>query len=156
MSAWQINQLKYALGLGGIMSFYGIVGMSVWIFGTKLGYPVTDRIVIIVLILLTMPFTLLAGYVSSRRAKKKEEKAKAEAEAKAGETAAPETAPQKIAAPIGNYEDLNKSAEETVQFLKNSNLGVNGKDAVYTLPWYIVAGTPKAGKSSLVLGSTLR
>ena len=138
------------------MSFYGIVGMTVWIFGSQLGFTgVTDRIVIIVLILLTMPFVLLAGYVSSRRGKKKEAKAKAEAEAKAGEVPAGETAPQKIAAPVGNYDDLNKSAEEVVQFLKNSNLGVNGKEAVYSLPWYIVAGTPKAGKSSLVLGSNL-
>nr|MBA2736044.1 hypothetical protein [Pyrinomonadaceae bacterium] len=156
MSSWQTSQLKYAFGLGGLMSFYGIVGMTVWIFGSQLGFTgVTDRIVIIVLILLTMPFVLLAGYVSSRRGKKKEAKAKAEAEAKAGEVSAGETAPQKIAAPVGNYDDLNKSAEEVVQFLKNSNLGVNGKEAVYSLPWYIVAGTPKAGKSSLVLGSNL-
>ena len=137
------------------MSFYGVVGLSVWLLGTKLGYPVTDRIVIVVLILLTMPFALLAGYVSTRRAKKKEAIAKAEAEAKAAEVPSGEVAPEKIAAPIGNYDDLNKSAEETVQFLKNSNLGVNGKDAVYTLPWYIVAGTPKSGKSSLVLSSNL-
>jgi type VI secretion system protein ImpL len=34
-------------------------------------------------------------------------------------------------------------------------LGESGKDAVYSLPWYLVAGTPKAGKSSLVLGSNL-
>jgi type VI secretion system protein ImpL len=156
MSSWHLNQLKYAFGLGGLMSFYGIVGMSVWIFGTKLGLPgVTDRVVIIVLILLTMPFALIIGYVSSRRSKKKELKAKAEAEGKPGEVPAAEAAPQKIAAPIGNYDDLNKSAEEVVQFLKSSNLGVNGKDAVYSLPWYVVAGTPKAGKSSLVLGSNL-
>jgi type VI protein secretion system component VasK len=38
--------------------------------------------------------------------------------------------------------------------LKTSNWA-NGKDAVYSLPWYVVAGTPKAGKSSLVLGSNL-
>lgn len=73
MSSWHLNQLKYAFGLGGLMSFYGIVGMSVWIFGSKLGFTgVTDRVVIIVLILLTMPFALIIGYVSSRRAKKKE------------------------------------------------------------------------------------
>jgi type VI secretion system protein ImpL len=155
MSSWHINQLKYAFGLGGLMSFYGIVGFTVWILGSQMGYQVSDRIVIIVLISLTMPFALLAGFVVSRRSKKKEAKAKAEAEAKAGEVSAAETAPQKIAAPVGNYDDLNKSAEEVVQFLKSSNLGVNGKEAVYSLPWYIVAGTPKAGKSSLVLGSNL-
>ena len=158
MSAWQLNQLKYAFGLGGLMSFYGIVGMTVWIFGNKLGFSgVNDRIVIIVLIMLTMPFALIAGYVSSRRSKKKEAKAKAEAEAKAAGEVVPagEAAPVKTTAPVGNYDDLNKSAEEVVQFLKGSNLGAGGKEAVYSLPWYIVAGTPKAGKSSLVLGSNL-
>jgi type VI secretion system protein ImpL len=156
MSSWHLNQLKYAFGLGGLMSFYGIVSMSVWIFGTKLGFSgVTDRIVIIVLILLTMPFALIIGYVSSRRAKKKELQAKAEAEGKAVEAAAPANAPLKPLAPTGNYDDLTKSAEEVVQFLKSSNLGASGKEAVYALPWYVVAGTPKAGKSSLVLSSNL-
>jgi type VI secretion system protein ImpL len=42
-----------------------------------------------------------------------------------------------------------------VQFLKSSNLGESGKDAVYSLPWYIVAGAPRSGKSSLVISSNL-
>ncbi|MEK7855438.1 MAG: type VI secretion protein IcmF/TssM N-terminal domain-containing protein, partial [Acidobacteriota bacterium] len=45
--------------------------------------------------------------------------------------------------------------EEAVQFLKTSNLGSSGRDAVYSLPWYIVAGAPRGGKSSLVLSSNL-
>ena len=155
MNSWQANQLKYAFGLGGLMSFYGIVSMTVWIFGSKLGFTgVTDRIVIIVLILLTMPFALVIGYVSSRRAKKKEAAALEAANA-ANEPNAVAQVAQKTAAPVGNFDDLNKSAEEVVQFLKSSNLGEGGKDAVYGLPWYVVAGTPRAGKSSLVLGSNL-
>src|SRR5690606_20480937 len=49
-------------------------------------------------------------------------------------------------------DELNQAAEETVQFLKSSNLGA-GKDAVYELPWYLVIGAPKSGKSSLSLAS---
>jgi type VI secretion system protein ImpL len=155
MSSWHGQQLKYAFGISGFMTFYGIVGLIVWLIGDRFGYDYTYRIVVIALVLMTMPFALIIGYVASRRAQKKEEKERLEAEAKAGEVAGDAGAQQKIAAPIGTHDDLNKSAEEVVQFLKSSNLGTNGKDAVYSLPWYIVAGTPKSGKSSLVLGSNL-
>ena len=152
MASWQITQLKYAFGVSGLMSFYGIVSMATWLAGDRFGYSTTQRVVIIVLVLLTLPVALVTGYAAKRRSKKKE--AKAEAEAKVGEATADGKA-QKLAAPTANYDDLSKSAEEVVQFLKTSNLGEGGKDAVYSLPWYVVAGTPKSGKSSLVIGSNL-
>ena len=65
------------------MSFYGIV-MGIVLFGDKVGINVPQKGVVIALVILTIPFALLVGYVSSRRSKKKEEKAKAEAEAKTG------------------------------------------------------------------------
>ncbi len=146
--AWQIDQLKYAFGLGGLFSFYGIVGLLVWLLGDKYGYGTTERIVIILVVLLTLPIALVIGYLATRRRKKDESptEQKAEISNSANE-------PAKISAPAGNNDDLTKGAEETVQFLKSSNLG--GKDAVYSLPWYLVMGTPKSGKSSLVLGSNL-
>lgn len=154
MTSWHGQQLKYAFGIGGFMSFYGVVGLIVWVLGSQMGFATSSRIVVIALVLLTMPLALIGGYVVNRRAKKKEEAAKAEAEAKEGEKADDDQA-KKTVAPAGNYDDISKSAEEVVQFLKTSNLGEAGKDAVYSLPWYLVAGTPKAGKSSLVLGSNL-
>lgn len=146
-SAWYANQLKFALGLGGLFSFYGVVAMVVWVAGTKMNYPVNSRIVIIALILLTLPIALILGYVATRRKAKKAETKKAETEGKAEQKDA-DAKPQKLAAPTGN-DDLTKSVEEVAQFLKSSNLDV------YSLPWYLVMGTPKAGKSSLVLGSNL-
>jgi type VI secretion system protein ImpL len=152
MTAWHANQLKFALGLGGLFSFYGVVAMIVWVAGTKLNYPVNSRIVIIALILLTLPISLLVAYVATTRRKAKKEEAQAgdaagaQAEQKTDTAAAK---PQKLTAPSGNYDDLTRSAEEVAQFLKSSNLDV------YALPWYLVMGTPKAGKSSLVLGSNL-
>ena len=147
------DQLKYAFGLGGLMSFYGVVGFIVYMVpAARVGN--NQKILIVALILLTLPFALIAMFVVSRRAKKK---AKKEAEAAAGpvvEAAPAESQPQKLATPAGNYGDLNGGTEEAVQFLKNSNLG-GGKDAIYALPWYLVAGAPKAGKSSLVLSSNL-
>jgi type VI secretion system IcmF/VasK family protein len=154
MSSWHAQQLKFAFGIGGFMSFYGVVGLLVWVGGDKLGLPVNSRIMVIVVLLLTLPFTLLIGYFATRRSKNKEEEVKKDgdvkAEVKSGD------APAKLATPTGNYQDLPSGAEEVVKFLQTSNLaGTNGKDAIYALPWYIVAGTPKSGKSSLVLGSSL-
>ena len=133
------------------MSFYGIVSMMTWLVGDRFGYTYTQRIVIIVLVLLTLPIALITGYAAKRRSTKKELK---EAEAKIEEKPAVDKA-QKLAVPTGNYDDLSKSSEEVIQFLKSSNLGAGGKEAVYSLPWYVVAGLPKSGKSSLVLGSNL-
>jgi type VI secretion system protein ImpL len=161
MNSWHAQQLKFAFGIGGFMSFYGVVGLLTWFGGQKLGLPVNTRIMVIVVVLLTMPFALLLGYVATRRSKKKEEEAKKEAEAKTEEKAAGKIAgdgevPQKLATPTGTYQDLPGGTEEVVKFLQTSNLGgANGKEAIYALPWYIVAGTPKSGKSSLVLGSNL-
>ena len=148
--SWQVDQLKYAFGIGGLFSFYGIVGLLVWLVGDQYGYGWTERIIIILLVLITLPIALVIGFLVSRRRKKKEAQAETNAEVKS-----PEGEPQKVAAPAGNNDDLTKSAEEVVQFLKSSNLGEGGKDAVYSLPWYLVMGTPKSGKSSLVLGSNL-
>ncbi|MCY7376146.1 MAG: type VI secretion system membrane subunit TssM [Pyrinomonadaceae bacterium] len=152
MNSWHIQQLKFAFGIGGFMSFYGIVGLIVLMLpaGTA---SYNQKIVVIALVVLTMPLALITGYVINRRSKKKAEKAAAEAEAK-GDEKADDKAP-KVVAPTGDFTDINNSTEEVVQFLKTSNLGEVGKDAVYSLPWYLVAGTPKAGKSSLVMGSNL-
>ena len=153
MASWQVNQLKYAFGVSGLMSFYGIVSMATWLVGDRLGYSYTQRIVIIVLVLLTLPVALVAGYAAKRRTRKKEAK---EAEANVNAEVQPaDEKTQKLAAPTGNYDDLSKNSEEVLQFLKTSNLGEGGKEAVYSLPWYVVAGLPKSGKSSLVLGSNL-
>jgi type VI secretion system protein ImpL len=157
MNSWHAQQLKFAFGIGGFMSFYGVVGLLTWFGGEKMGLPVNSRIMVIVVLMLTLPFALLIGYVATRRSRKKQEEAQKETEEKAtGKVAESGDKPQKAASPTGNYADLPSGAEEVVKFLQTSNLGGgNGKDAIYSLPWYIVAGTPKSGKSSLVLGSNL-
>ncbi|MEO7674537.1 MAG: type VI secretion system membrane subunit TssM [Pyrinomonadaceae bacterium] len=156
--SFHASQLKMAFGLGGMMSFYGIVGLIIWLLPPGAGGSHQYKIVIVALVLLTLPFALLILFLSSRRAKKKAKKeleAQEAAAATASETGAAASAPAKLAAPTGNYGDLTSGTEETVQFLKTSNLGTGGKDAVYSLPWYIVAGSPRAGKSSLVMSSNL-
>jgi type VI secretion system protein ImpL len=155
MNSWHLSQLKFAFGIGGLMSFYGIIGFIVLMLPPGM-MGNNFKVVTIIAILITLPFTLLLTWWASRRGKRKEEKAAA---AKAAQTdgtngTAAAGAPG-IAAPVGQYPSIAQSAEETVKFLKSSNLGETGKDAVYSLPWYIVAGGPKSGKSSLVISSNL-
>ncbi|MGI9036770.1 MAG: type VI secretion protein IcmF/TssM N-terminal domain-containing protein, partial [Pyrinomonadaceae bacterium] len=155
--SWHGDQLKYAFGLTGMFSLYGVTFVGIWLLGDRLGDSnMTYRIVIIAVVLLTLPFALVGSYLVRRRGKKEakaQELAAQESQA-AGQTGTETAAPAKLAAPSGNYGELTTSAEEAVQFLKSSNLG-NGKDAVYALPWYLVAGMPKSGKTSLVLSSNL-
>lgn len=153
--SWHADQLKYALGLGGLFSFYGAVTVGVWLVGDKFGADNTYKIVVIAVVLLTLPFALVGGFVVSRRNRKKEEAQKLEADAaQQAEAGAATATAQKLSKPSGKYDELTTAAEEVVQFLKSSNLGA-GKDALYALPWYLVAGTPKSGKTSLVLSSGL-
>ncbi len=142
--SWQTDNLRYAFGIGGLVSFYGIVSVGVFLLGDQYSYDMKYRIVIIALVLLTLPFALIIGLVASRRRKKKEklEAKAAEAEAKASET------PQKAVTPSGTYDELSKNAEEATQFLKSANL-------VDVLPRYLVAGSPRSGKTSLLLASGL-
>ncbi len=153
----QVPDLKFALGLSTMMSFYGIVSLIVYMLPTeKYGYSMTYKIVVIALILLTLPIALVAGIMVSRRSKKAKAAEEAAKEA-AKEGEAPDKADaekQKLNKPQGDYSDIGQAAEETVQFLKSSNLG-GGKDAVYELPWYLVVGNPKSGKTSLSIASGL-
>lgn len=151
-SLWE--QLRYVLGFGGLFTFYGIVGLVVYMLPTS-SVGSTEKIVIIALVLLTLPFALLIAFFAARRGKNAQA---AEAEMPQEQTAdSAETSPPARAGapPAGSYPEIVAVTEEAVQFLKASNLGENGKDALYSLPWYIVAGAPRSGKSSLVMSSNL-
>lgn len=147
----QISKLKMVLGLGGLFSFYGVMTLAtLFVPYPRLGY-MERTIIIVAFILITLPFILLIGFVMSRRKKKKEAKA-AESAATVSDDAAAGDKPAKLSTPSGDIGGLSSGAEEAVQFLKSSNLGASG---VYGLPWYLVAGAPSAGKSSLVISSNL-
>jgi len=88
-----------------MMSFYGIVGLIVYFIpGQFVG--VKYKILIIVLILLTIPFALLLGYVATRKKKKKEEakssKAQETASAATGDARPTAGAQSRAGAFIGN------------------------------------------------------
>lgn len=151
MSSWHTSNLTYALGIGGIMSFYGVVSFATYMLPSSVMGD-NYRYILIAFILVTLPFALLFSWIGRRRQRKRDA-----AEAAAGEQAAEAEAapPAKLTTTSGTYGDLDSGIQETVDFLKSSNLGTGGKDAIYSLPWYIVAGAPRAGKSSIIIGSNL-
>lgn len=151
MSSWHTSQLTYAFGIGGLMSFYGIMGLVAYMLPSTT-ISTNGRIIFIAIVLLTLPFALLFTYLIARRRKKKEALAE---NAAAQESTPTADSPAKTAKPAANNSEIDRGIAETVEFLKTSNLGTGGKDALYSLPWYIVAGATKAGKSSLVIGSNL-
>ena len=62
--------------------------------------------------------------------------------------------------PTGTYEELTRGTEEAVQWLRGTKLG-GGADghaageAAYALPWYVIAGPPASGKTSLLQSAGL-
>lgn len=147
------DQLKYALGISSLVTFYGIASLIVFYLGPQFGIGITYQIVLVALILITLPFALVINAVRKRRAAKAEAAAGAGAE---GTEAAADAAPQKGKAPARAFEELTRGAEEAVQWLKSTRLGAaKSGDAVYALPWYLTAGPLKSGKSSLLLSSGL-
>lgn len=146
------DQLKSVLGLSFLVSIYGVASLVVIFLGPQFGVGYLGQAVIIGIILLTWPFAFLIG----RYRKRREERAEQEA---AGATAAkPKKGRTQLAPVTGTYEVLSRGAEEVVQWLRGTKLsGKNGKaaDAVYALPWYVIAGPSTSGKSSLLQSSGL-
>jgi len=142
------SQIKSILGISALVSFYGIASLLVIFLGPSIGLNYTWEIIIIALLLLTWPFAILINHLRKRRAQKREA-GQAEGTAAPNSTHAA-TAPKRI------HEELARAAEEAVQWLQSSKLGgTRSGDALYALPWYIVAGPLASGKTSLALSSGL-
>jgi len=66
MNGWHVNQLKFAFGIGSLMSFYGIVGFIVMMLPPGM-MGNNMKVVTIICVLLTLPFTLFLTWCASRR-----------------------------------------------------------------------------------------
>jgi type VI secretion system protein ImpL len=145
------SEIKSILGISALVSFYGIASLLVIFLGPSIGLNYTWEIIIIALLLLTWPFAILINYLRRRRAQKREAAQAAPVEGAASpKPARTGSAPRRI------HEELARAAEEAVQWLRSSKLaGARSGDALYALPWYIVAGPPASGKTSLALSSGL-
>jgi type VI secretion system protein ImpL len=145
------SEIKSILGISALVSFYGIASLLVIFLGPSIGLSYTWEIIIIALLLLTWPFAILINHLRKRRARKREAAATAPAEG-----AAPPPSARTGNAPRRIHEELTRAAEEAVQWLRSSKLGgARAGDALYALPWYVVAGPLASGKTSLALSSGL-
>jgi len=144
-------QLKSILGISALVSFYGITSLLVVFLGPTIGLTYAWEIIIIALLLLTLPFVFLINYMRKRSARKREAAQSPDPEA------GPEPRPNNGGkAPKRIYEELARGAEEAVQWLRSTRLGgARSGNALYALPWYVVAGPSASGKTSLVLSSAL-
>lgn len=158
------DQLKSALGLSALISFYGVVSLLVWFLGPQFGVGVLGQVVIIGLILLTWPFALVINHYRKKREERREQQRQMQ---EAGAPAAPappagKAKPPKPGRPqlppvTGTYEAIARGVEEVVQWLRGTKLsGKKAKaDAVYALPWFFITGPAGGGKSSLLQSSGL-
>lgn len=140
------NQLKSALGITALVAIYGISILVLWFFGPSLGIGGAGRVVLIALILLTWPVAVLINHYRKN--------SKAKTNNPAGKKPKAASPPAPLPAPTGTYEELTRGTEEAVQWLRSTNLGrARPADAVYALPWFLIAGPPASGKTSLMLSS---
>jgi len=141
------QNLKTVLGITALLSLCGIASLLVWALGPS---GVSERIILVALILMIIPLAVLITHLRKNRKEKKAVGASRAAVLKPGREQ------QEISAPARSYDELTRSAEEAVQWLLNTKLGADQPGgAVYRLPWFLVAGPPASGKTTLVLSSGL-
>lgn len=142
-------QLRSILGISALVSFYGIASLLVVYLGPSIGLSYAWEIIIIALLLLTWPFAILINYMR-KRGSRKQEATPPSAGVAAQNPGKGSAAPKRI------HDELDRAAEEAVQWMRSSKLGgAHSGDALYALPWYIIAGPLASGKTSLALSSGL-
>lgn len=136
-----IDRVKKVLIVAGL-----IIGciLAVWIVWS-LGLDETTETILTVLILLTLPVALLVSFFARRRARMA-------AVEPAIATQPATTEPEK---PRGAYTELNATADEAVQWLRDNLRNAKDGDAIYSLPWFLVGGPHLSGKSSLLVSANL-
>ena len=162
LSHW--DQLKSYSGLTAIVSLYGIASLLVVFLGPSLGYGMDTTIIIIVLLLLTWPIAIVVSSVRRKRQLRREESQTSEESAPAKRAKVAQHtkgAALRKRPPIAStvYDELSRGAEEVVGWLRRSRVNaqrhLSDSDPIYGLPWFLVAGLPQSGKSSLLLSSGL-
>ncbi|MBS1812097.1 MAG: type VI secretion system membrane subunit TssM [Acidobacteria bacterium] len=134
--------LKKLILICALVTLTGIAMLLVLFLSEEIGIV---QITLIALILLCWPVGILINHLLKNRQAKTDEGASTEAPKASGQLA-----------PAREYQELSRSAEEAAQFLRSSNLGNREvSDALYGLPWYVVAGPPSSGKTSLALSAGL-
>ncbi|HEY8460759.1 MAG TPA: type VI secretion protein IcmF/TssM N-terminal domain-containing protein, partial [Blastocatellia bacterium] len=136
------RELKKLILLSALVALTGIAILLILVVSEEIG---PAQIILIALILLLWPIGVLFNYY--RRQRQSSEQAEDGADA-----AAPKQ-PRSIRA-SRVYEELERGAHETTQWLEeNLDGGEQGAAPIYKLPWFLIAGPPRAGKTSLLLSA---
>ncbi len=114
---------------------------ALWIVWS-LGLDETTSLILTVIVLLLLPAAIVADYLMSRRRPQNIEAAPKEPEAEPAQ-------------PKGVYTELNSNADEAVKWMRDNMRDAKNGDALYSLPWYLVAGPHKSGKTSLLVSANL-
>jgi len=135
------QQIKKLILLSALVALTGIAILLILVVSDDVG---PTQIILIALILLLWPVGVLFSYYVRRR--------QAPAEADAEAPATPKKAPSTSAPHVS--EELERGAHETTQWLEENLIdGEQGAAPIYQLPWFLIAGPPKAGKTSLLLSA---
>lgn len=134
------SQLKKLILLAALVALTGIAILLILLVSEEIG-PV--QIILIALILLLWPIGVLFSYYRRQR-----QSLESKAESVSTRRKSREIHATRV------YQELERGAHEAVRWLED-NLGWNKKGAqpIYKLPWFLIVGPPKSGKSSLLLSA---
>ncbi|HEX5733779.1 MAG TPA: type VI secretion system membrane subunit TssM [Blastocatellia bacterium] len=145
------DQLKYALNITIYVSLYSIACLLILFLGSWAGIDLPYQIALVALILLTWPFAVVVN-----RYRKRKEQAGDNPGPKASNVVRQKPGRAGLNAPTGQYDELARGAEEAVEWLRGTKLGAaKSGDPIYKLPWFMIAGPPRSGKTSLLLSAAL-
>lgn len=115
---------------------YGCALLGIWFFGPA---DIALRVVLAALVFLTLPAGVLIKYYFDQR----------RAQSPAEDAPGSRRARRRDISP-----ELSQTAQEIVNWLRATRLEDQG-NAVYALPWFLMAGMPGSGKTSLLYASKL-
>jgi len=134
---------RFVLRVVGSLVALVAAALAVWILGRRYGQ--SPRVLAYVIVGLGLVWLAVVVVAAITRARRRARLSNAPRRSGGGPVAGPEASHAAI---------LGQRLERTVQWLRKSKLAKSG-DVVYSLPWYLLVGTPGAGKSSVVLQSGL-
>ena len=138
------DQIRHALNITMYVSLYTVACLLIFFLGSWVGIALPYQIALVALILLTWPFAIAINHY-----RKKKEQQKSGSVVKSSRPNGP-------TAPVRSSDELTRGAEEVVQWLNSTKLAAaKSSEAIYKLPWFVIAGPSSSGKTSLLLSSGL-
>lgn len=135
--AWGRDQLKtVAIGIGLVLLCLLAI-IVIWSFD----FNETLQLVLTAFTLLLLPVAVLIRYFRNRPP--------------LDESPASEAPVTIRATPRSSYPELEAHTAEAVKWMRGNLRSPQSEDAVYSLPWFLVAGPQSSGKTSLLVSSDL-